>query len=208
MPEHDPEKAAARENLCRFLAACYYEPDAELGEERLFDSMLTAARRLDPELAESARKLGEAFAEQDLPALLADYERLFRGPGQPLATPYGSHWLANEASKREESSAALLALYQEGGFETEEGMPEAPDHVALELEFLYRLTAKQNEGRRAGWDAEVIQAWRHLQGLFLRGHLHSWVGRFTAAIQSGARTPFYRELARLTDRFVRIELAP
>jgi len=207
MAEFDPDRATAREDLCRFLAACYYEPDAELGEERLFDSMLTAARRLDPELAESARKLGEAFAAQDMKALALDYERLFVGPGQPLATPHGSHWLAGGGPDAEESMAALLALYQEGGFEIEEGTAQAPDHVALELEFLYRLTAKQNEARQAGWDEEVLRAWQHLQGLFLGSHLGAWIGRFSAAVKSAAKTPFYRELAELTERFVRIEAA-
>ncbi len=101
----------------------------------------------------------------------------------------------------------MLALYQEGGFEIDEEMPEAPDHVALELEFLYRLTAKQNEARQSGWDAEVLKAWQHLQGLFLGNHLGAWIGRFTAAVKAGARTPFYRELAELTERFVRIESA-
>lgn len=207
MPEHDLERSAARADLCRLLAACYYAPDAELAEMRVLEDMVAAARRLDPALAESARKLGEAFAEHDLRALSADYDRLFAGHGPALVPPQGSQWLGGETSDGEESTAAVLALYQEGGFEIEEDLPQAPDHVALELEFLYRLTAKQNEARQAGWDEEVLEAWQHLQRLFLESHLGAWIGRFALAVEAKAQTPFYRELAGLTERFVRIELA-
>lgn len=205
MPEPDGERLAAREDLCRLLAACYYEPDAELAEQRVFDAMLAAASRLDPALADCARRLGQAFAGHDLKALAADYDRLFGGGAR--VPPQGSRWLGRGSADGAQSTAALLALYQEGGFEIEQGALQPPDHVALQLEFLYRITAKQSEGRRAGWDAQVLQAWQHLQQLFLRSHLGTWIPRFTAAVEAKAQTPFYRELAQLTERFVRIEFA-
>src|SRR3989337_2679910 len=55
---HPPVK---RQGLCRFLAASYYEPGPELAEEKVFDSMLGAATRIQPELAARVRRLGEAF---------------------------------------------------------------------------------------------------------------------------------------------------
>jgi len=204
MPEHDLEKATAREDLCRFLSACYYEPDAEFAEERLFESMLEAARRIDPGLAESARKLGEAFTAQDLQTLLLDYTRLFLGPVQPLARPYGSYWLSGEATLMQDTTMSLLELYQEAGFEMDEEFHELPDHVAVELEFLYLLTFKRNEAQRAGF-TEVTAAWELLRGMLLREHLGAWIGRFAASVKSGAQTAFYRELADMTERFVHME---
>jgi TorA maturation chaperone TorD len=41
--------------------------------------------------------------------------------------------------------------------------------------------------------------------MLLREHLGAWIGRFAAAVKSGAQTAFYRELADLTERFVRME---
>ena len=206
MAEFEPDVATAREDLCRFLAACYYEPSPEFAEERLFESMLEAAGRIGPEFAESARKLGEAFAAQNLQTLLVDYTRLFLGPVQPLAIPYGSYWLSGENTVMQDSTLEVRALYGEGGFEIDEELHELPDHVAVELEFLYLLIFKRNEAQRAGLQ-EVLGAWQHLHGMFLREHLGAWVGRFAAAVKGGAQTPFYRELAELTERFVRIELA-
>ncbi|NKE68563.1 molecular chaperone TorD family protein [Ramlibacter sp. RBP-2] len=206
MPELDLEQATAREDLCRFLAACHYEPDAAFAEEKVFDSMAAAARRLDPQLEAGARRLGEAFAAQDLQELLVDYTRLFLGPPSPLAAPYGSVWLTGENAVMQESTVALQGLYGEAGFELDEDLAEMPDHVAVELEFLYLLTFKQNEAWRAG-DEVAIGAWNQLHGLFLRDHLGAWIGRFAAAVRDRAQTSFYRELADLTARFVQAESA-
>ena len=53
----DFETVAARADLCRLLSACYYEPGPEFTEERLFDSLAEAARRLDPLLGKHASQL-------------------------------------------------------------------------------------------------------------------------------------------------------
>ena len=93
MSDTDEDKASAREDLCRFLAACYYEPTVEFTEERLFDSMLAAAERLDPELAAHTRRLGEAFEAAGPQELLVDYSRLFLGRVLALARPFAAVWL-------------------------------------------------------------------------------------------------------------------
>jgi TorA maturation chaperone TorD len=205
MSEVELEQATAREDLCRFLAACYYEPDAVLAEEKVFESMAAAAQRLDPELAATARRLGEAFAAQELQALLVDYTRLFLGPPSPLVAPYGSTWLGGDGTVMPESAVALEGLYGEAGFEIDEELGETPDHVAVELEFLYLLTFKQNEARRAGEEV-AIAGWDQLHDLFLRGHVGAWISRFAAAVRDQAETAFYRELADLTVRFLRTEV--
>jgi len=205
MPNEDLEQASAREDLCRFLAACYYEPDPVLAEEQVFESMAAAADRLDPELAAGARRLGEAFAAQELQAILVDYTRLFLGPVQPLARPYGSVWLSGESTVMQDSTVALEGLYSEAGFDLDEDLGEPADHVAVELEFLYLLTFKRNEARQAG-DEVAIAAWDQLHEVFLRGHVGAWIGRFAAAATANAQTAFYRELAELTARFVQMEV--
>jgi putative dimethyl sulfoxide reductase chaperone len=199
---HDEERASAREDLARFLAACYYEPDPAFAEERLFDSILAAATALGPALQEPARRVAEAFAQDDLQNLLLDYSRLFLGPTQPLASPYGSLWLSGEKRLMDATTAALLALYREAGFELSEEFRDLPDHVAVELEFLYTLLFFENQARRSGHTGEL----HRIQGLkarLLHEHLGAWVDRFAAAVAEGARTAFYRELAGLTASFVR-----
>lgn len=196
--------AVAREDLCRFLAGCYYEPGPEFVEERLFDSMLAAAQRIDPELAEHARRLGQAFAASGLQELLVDYTRLFLGVPQALAKPYSSVWLTGQPELMQDSAMELLRLYAQGGFEIDPAFGDLPDHVAVELEFLYLLTYQQNQARARG-DDQALQAVELLRSAFLVGHLGRWLGPFILAVHDHAECLFYRELAEFTELFVRLE---
>lgn len=204
MPDYDQERGAARENLCRFLAACYYQPGPEFSEEKVFDSMLDAATRIHPDLAAHARRLDEEFSAEDSESLLLDYTRLFLGPTHIIAKPYGSVWLDGENTLMRDSTMAVQELYAEGGFEIDESFRELPDHVAAELEFLYLLIYRGNEAQRNG-EPETLQVISGLKKRFLGDHLGLWIGPFTAAIRDGARSVFYRELAEFTDRFVKME---
>src|SRR3990167_8840507 len=204
MSDYAPDEASARADLCRFLSACYYEPASEFAEENLFRSMLVAAASIHPDLADSARKLGEAFAAQDLQTLLVDYTRLFLGPMQALASPYGSSWLSAPVQTEENPPLAVLDLYSAGGFEIDEEFRELPDHVAVELEFLYLLIFNKNQASQAG-NMDDLTLTELLQRRFLGEHLGVWMGPFAAAVKAGADTAFYRELAALTERFVRME---
>lgn len=199
-----PDQALARQELCRFLAGCHYEPGPEFAEERLFDSIAAAARCIDPELGDHAQRLGAAFAAADLQDLLVDYTRLFLGAPQALAKPYASVWLSNEPELMQDSAIELQKLYAQGGFEIDEDFRDLPDHVAVELEFLYLLNFQFNQAQAAGDDA-AVQAVSVLRTAFVVGHLGRWLGGFILAVHEHAQTDFYRELAEFTELFVRLE---
>jgi len=201
MSDYDPDQATAHEDLCRFLSACYYEPAPEFAEEKLFDSILIAAKRLDPEWTDAARKLAAAFAAQDLQTLLVDYTRLFLGPVNALAQPYGSFWLKVPEQGDDTAPPDVVQLYSEGGFDINEDLGELPDHLAIELEFLYLLTFNANRAKASG-DLAALAATEQLQGQFLSQHLSAWISPFADAVRVGAETDFYRELAEFTQRFV------
>lgn len=206
MEPDDHAKGVARADLCRFLAACYYEPGPEFSEEHLFDSMSDAASRVDADFAACARRLGRQFADAGPDRLLLDYTRLFLGPIDILAKPYASVWLEPGSSGlMQESTVAVTALYEEGGFDIAEDFRELPDHVAVELEFLYLLIYRQNQAQQSA-DATALAEADGLRRRFLHNHLGRWVAPFSAAVKSGAQEAFYRELADLTERFVAREV--
>ena len=198
------DRDAARADFCRFLAACYYEPGPEFAEERLFDSMAAAAQRFDGELAAGARRLGEAFAAASLEDLLVDYTRLFLGPVDAPAKPYGSVWLGPDKLTMQDSTMAVISLYEEEGFEIADDFRELPDHVAAELEFLYLLLFRERGARRDG-DAGALAATAGLRRRLVGEHIGRWVGPFADAVERNAGRAFYRELATLTRRFVGLE---
>jgi TorA maturation chaperone TorD len=205
MPRDD-DVAVARADLCRYLAACYYQPGPEFAEEKVFDSMLDAAARIHPELAARAHRLGRSFSAERLESLLVDYARLFLGPVGAIAKPYGSVWMSGENVLMQDSTMKVLELYREGGFEIAGDFRELPDHIAVELEFLYLLIFREHQARRAG-EPELLASLSGLRKRFLNEHLGSWVAPFTAAVTAGARCDFFRELAELTDHFISMEMS-
>ena len=204
MPDYDLDRGLARENLSRLLAACYYEPGPEFAEEKVFDSMLEAATRIDPQLAAYARLLGVAYAAEGPEALLLDYTRLFLGPNHIAAKPYGSIWLEGQNSVMGDSTMAVQKLYEQGGFDMREDFREVPDHIAVELEFLYLLIYRENEAARDA-EPEARQAIASLRKHFLDEHLGRWIAPFTSAVIAGAQSGYYRQLAELTAKFVGME---
>jgi TorA maturation chaperone TorD len=204
MPDRDI--VAARADLARLLAACYYEPGPEFAEEGVFDAMADAADRIDGDLADRARRLGAAFAARSLEDLLVDYTRLFIGPVSTLARPYGSVWLEADDALMQDSTTEVAGLYADGGFEMAEDFRDLPDHVAAELEFLYVLLFDEAQARSNG-DAAALSRTAELKARFLSRHLGAWVAPFTKAVSAGAEHAFYRELAELTNRFVAMESA-
>lgn len=206
MTETAIRHALAREDLCRLLAACYYQPDSVFEEEGVFDALLAAARLVDDDLVPQAQALGDAFRTTDLSALLLDYTRLFLGPMEILAKPYGSVWLDAEKTLMGDSTLALLDLYREAEFEMDDDFKELPDHIAVELEFLYQLIFRENEARQGG-DSVRLAATLSLLDRFLTQHLGAWSGRFTSAVQASAQCGFYRTLAGLTAAFISREAA-
>ena len=205
MMQLEPGNGRAREDLCRYLAACYYEPTTDFTEEKLFDSMLAAASQIDADFARLARGVGDAFVSEGHEALLVDYTKLFLGPTDAAARPYGSVWLEGDGLLMQDSTVAVTRLYEQGGFEIAEDFRELPDHIAAELEFLYLLLFRENQAR-SGNSAEALGEVVALQKRFLAEHLGLWVGPFSAAVRKNAQSRFYRELAELTERFVKAQM--
>jgi putative dimethyl sulfoxide reductase chaperone len=205
MSDSNVGRAAARADLCRLLAACYYQPGPEFVEEDVFGSMQAAAEQLDAGMAASTKTLAQAFGAQSHEELLVDYTRLFLNPTGPLAAPYESFWLGEkDPSRLQEVTQAVIAIYGEGGFEISEDFRDLPDHIAAELEYLYTLIFKEARADASN-DASGNIKTSELRQRFVGAHLGRWVGPFAAAVNSAAETSYYRSLATLTDRFVALE---
>lgn len=203
MSDSEVKRIAARADLCRLLAACYYQPGPEFAEERVFDSMRIAAAEVDAGMASLVEALAQGFETQPMDELRIDYTRLFLNPAGPLAAPYESAWLAGkDPMVFDEVIQSVITSYRAGGYEVDENFRDLPDHVAAELEFLYTLIFREARAAASGNDEQRAEA-VDLRRRFIEQHLGRWVGPFAEALRSGGETALYRALADLTERLVR-----
>lgn len=196
------ERREVRARVYNLLAKPLYPPGAELWQA--IGSGTWAA-----ETAEALGALGLGF---EVPAGLGagspeqaerDYSRAFLEPGHPLKPiesiykPWTSDPGAELPMAREkgwlggDSAAHLQAVYDSLGIEIPADLAHAPDHLALELEFMALL---------------VEQGTPESQALFRAQHL-DWVGELAADAQRPEVPPLYRALLSLIARFVVLDEA-
>ncbi len=188
--EETLEHICQRAESYKFLSECYYLPDEEL-IRKIVDVVQTD--RFFTELEDHIPPAVE------LDSLRIDFTRLFVGPFELLAPPYGSFYLENNRIMGN-STIEIRKLYENEDLDIV--VKDAPDHIALELEFMYYLVAKQIQVVNEK-NLPDIQFYQQKQKSFLYSHLIMWLPEFAENVKKNAQTAFYRNLAQLTEMFVR-----
>lgn len=188
-------------DCCKLLAACFYEPEKGLFvQERLCENL---AALLSAEGCHAAVKAAQEMYASLLAAddeeLKAAHAGLFIGPFELGAPPYGSIYLENTRRVMGDSTVAVQKLYRSAGLSLE--VAEAPDHIALELEFMHFLIMGEADSV-ARDDRDEAKAFAATQSHFLRNYLAPWVPEFCAAIRKSTTSGFYTSLADCLEGFI------
>lgn len=193
-----PDDTLARGNCFKLLAACFYEPEKDLLlEEGVCDTLRELLEKQAPAAAASAGTMQNCLVELTPEQLKVDYAALFVGPFELIAAPYGSIYLEQQRTVMGESTLQVQRFYDAADLQLE--IQEPPDHIAIELEFMYLLCSREAEAIVAG-DMEQARYNRELQLDFARTMM-GWVPAFTKCIQKGAQTEYYRALASCLSVF-------
>lgn len=185
----------------KMIATCYSEPTAEL--PALLRDALERLAPLGVEVASLANELTAVAERSDHQELLRDYSRLFVGPFQLLAPPFGSVYLDEDGRLMGDSTMDAVRFYQLAGLDMAQDFKMPPDHVVAELEFLYYL--RMAEIRQEGDNPDQAETLGALRREFFRQHLGSWGRDFSAKVAANASTDFYRLLGQLTARVLKLE---
>jgi len=186
-------KVYPRADSYKLLSECYYLPDKAL-IQKIVDIAQT-----NQFFAELCNCIPSGF---ELESLKIDYTQLFVGPFKLLAPPYGSFYF-EDSRIMGESTIDVRKWYEKEGLDVV--IKDAPDHIAMELEFMYYLIAKQTQATNEE-NFQNIQLYQQKQKTFLYSHLARWVPVFAENVQKYAQTEFYKKLARLTEIFVQKDL--
>lgn len=184
-----------RRDAYKLLSDCYHLPDEELiGKLADLDTNMGG---IFADLADSRPAIS------DISSLVIDYSKLFVGPYELLASPYGSVHLEVKAQTMGSSTMDAQQRYAAEGLDI--GLKEAPDHIAIELEFMYflifqEITAFNNH------EFDNVTRYQNKQKSFLETHLGVWVSDCTNKAAENAGTVFYKNLAGLTNSFIAADL--
>ncbi len=185
--------AIRRAQVYQFLAAAFLHPDENWTED------LGA-------LAEIGHEFGVAnpgFSTWDagLDALQHEHRRVFGLAGTLCyETEYG---LPHEFQQSQEL-ADIAGFYNAFGFTVGGNVRERPDHLAVELEFMYVLALKEAYASQRG-TAEQVEIGVEAQRTFLRDHLGRWIELFAEALRRTAIEGPYTALARFAQDFVQAD---
>jgi TorA maturation chaperone TorD len=185
----------------RLLANAYYLPD-----QNLQDSLTKLGKCLEQicgEAGKYVKKIQADMGQKEGPEYLnVDYAKLFAGPFNLLAPPYGSVYLEDQRMVMGNSTVDVQKRYQEAGLDVDAKFKDAPDHIAAELEFMHFLVFKEMEASSEGGAGAFINCLL-IQRSFLEDHLGAWISDFAGNIVNNAQTSFYQNLALATESFVK-----
>ena len=187
-------KACQRAESYKFLSECYYLPDKELIQK------IADLAQTDHPFAELGNYIATGV---ELESLKIDYSQLFVGPFKLLAPPYGSVYL-EDSRFMGDSTIDVRNWYENEGLDIV--IKEAPDHITMELEFVYYLVVKQIEAIKDS-NLQEVQSYLQKQSSFLQTHLLRWLPEFAGNIQKSAQTGFYKQLAQMTNDFVQNDIS-
>jgi len=195
-----------RGDCYRLLSACFYLPKKELFlGEHLFKNLSVLLKSICPEAAIFSAEMEESIQEYNNEELSIEYAKLFVGPFELKAPPYGSVYLNGERKVMGDSTMEVIKMYHDKGLSMDEDFKELPDHIAVELEFMNYMIYKEIDTCMNSKLEDVIEVLKY-QELFLKKYLGAWVSNFSKAIIENSDNPFYISLAKCTEVFIKTDM--
>lgn len=152
--------------------------------------------------AQIAKKEQKRYSSEQL---LVDYAKLFVGPFELIAPPYGSVYLDASATLMGDSTIAVRKMYYDCGLEVSEDFNDLPDHICVELEFMNYLILKRQDAHINN-DSETSTSFLNYQVEFLHRFLHRFVEGMCERIRTGCENNFYVALSACLCQFIKNDM--
>jgi len=136
----------------------------------------------------------EGRLEEWTDQLSLEFARLFIGPAHPSAIPFASFYLSETHSLMTEETLAVRKQYLEADLALKNLHQMPDDHIAIELDFLYYLTARSLELSENGENTET-EKYFNLRHAFLMDHFVLWVPGFANRILESTNEEYFKGAA-------------
>ncbi|MGN0038832.1 MAG: molecular chaperone [Coriobacteriales bacterium] len=140
--------------------------------------------------------------------LAIDYVRTFIGHGingYSAAYPFESVYTNERRLMMQEARAEVLKILRDNHLKRG-AWNEGEDHIALELEFMQRMSLRVAEALDAGDEDRAVEL-LITQREFVANHLLNWMPMLVADMQKFSKTLFYQGLAVLSLGYVEEDAA-
>ncbi|OIJ18119.1 hypothetical protein BKP45_11015 [Anaerobacillus alkalidiazotrophicus] len=187
-------------NLYKVLSELFNKPNQDL--QVLFEPLRNSLQTLYPDLVTDGKELENEFnrifeQDEELTTLAVEHAKLFIGPFDVLAPPYSSIYLENGRQLQGESTTYAEQMYQEAGIVMSKDFKDVPDHIKVELEFIYYLYFQYVQTNELSY--------LNLLTKFIHTHLSRWILPFKEQINKRGNLDFYKKLVDLTAKVVMCE---
>ncbi len=177
------------------LAFSYPEEGNWAGIQRHFD---LCKDYLDGDLAVTLHDFMQHFTAvgDQIEPLRTEYLRIF-DVGREIS-PYETEYMAEKVSRKPFELADIMGFYTAFGFGVSEEMQfkEAPDHIAVELEFMAILLWKEEFASQES-QPDHLSIVQDARRKFFEEHLAKWGFFFCRRVQAVEDTMFYKKPADL-----------
>jgi TorA maturation chaperone TorD len=191
-----------RGDCFKLLAACFYPPERKmLLEEEVLENLFRLLGAVCPEAAPYAEGMAGTLSQAADVELAVAHAKLFVGPFELQAPPYGSLYLESQKTLMGDSTMGVLEMYQKAGLNLSNDFQDAPDHIAAELEFMYFLIAKELQALRKG-DRNEAFGYLKMQKEFHDKFLRPWIEPLCERIETASEHEFYTLLAMSLSTFI------
>jgi len=212
-------KAKYRARVYKLLSECFRVPEQNF--YGLLENLKETLEHVYPEVSKNLSP--DSFILEEDEKLKIEHARLFIGPFTLLAPPYGSMYLEHHEHLMTNSTVDALRRYQEENMDV--AIPEVPDHLCIELEYMYYLAFREmdalerieseyrNNGTGASTENEqspspdvslpdILLNYRLKQYDFLKKHLSRWLPDFEKKVHEHAKLHVFSELTTITNLFI------
>ncbi len=117
--------------------------------------------------------------------------------------PYETFYTRDDGMIESGGDNPVLQFYEEFEFVVEKDKARvlSPDHIGVELEFMYMLCNAQIKALEEG-DAIAAKSFKDIQNDFLEKHLLNWAPLYFMQVKQEAQTPLYHDGAMLATEFL------
>ena len=157
---------------------------------------------------EGFSKCASAYGENSESCLARaqrDYMQLLVGPNELKAPPWGCVYLTNERVLFQESTLKVREAYRSENMLPTQYPHVSDDHIAIELDFLAKLSEKTQAALSANDTAEYGRLLES-QRAFLNEHLLVWVDKYATDLSEASSDSLYARIAMLCAAFLPIDV--